>query len=147
MGDQEIVTHLEAVQDRIRYALRGDNVGEYDMARRQRAELLQEHLPRLLELAQEAIDQRAASRTKVDNDSEQREDLRTALMSLRTVMVTSCRDWSVAGGDAWIYAITVGWGEELEKITARHRWSKSSTERLRRYNDAVRSACSLDSLE
>lgn len=52
--------------------------------------------------------------------------------SIRRVLTTSPRDWSIAHEDAWIYGIVCGWPEDaIEEVAARHRWSPITVDRLR----------------
>lgn len=52
------------------------------------------------------------------------------LDSLRTVIATSPRDWSLVGDDAWIYGVLVGWGDAIDVVARLHGWSKADVIRL-----------------
>lgn len=47
------------------------------------------------------------------------------------------RDWSIDHRDAWIYGIVVGWGDALDEVAARHKWSPMAVERLRKRRATV----------
>lgn len=52
--------------------------------------------------------------------------------SLRTVLTTSPRDYSILERDAWTYGIIIGWNDEaLKHLTIRHRWSAEEVARLK----------------
>jgi hypothetical protein len=59
------------------------------------------------------------------------------LDSLRAVIVTDPRDWSIDRRDAWIYAIVCGWDEVLTEVARRHRWDDATIARLQRYAQMV----------
>ena len=61
-----------------------------------------------------------------------------ALVSLRSVMATSPRDWAATSGDAWLYGIIVGWDEAaLAELSAKYRWDNIDRARLRGFRAAV----------
>ena len=65
------------------------------------------------------------------------DDVKKALDSIRQAMVFSSRDWSLSSGDAWIYAIAVGWGDCLDGLAGDHRWNTAAVARLRKMRAAV----------
>ncbi len=53
------------------------------------------------------------------------------LDSLRTVIATSSRDWSLVADDAWIYGIVEGWGDAIDEVAKLHpRWTQADRIRL-----------------
>lgn len=86
------------------------------------------------------------------------EDLRAALVSMRSGISGDARDWAKYYRDAWLYGIVNGWdcderlthpGHEcdeidcsgaMESIAATHGWSEDDVARLRTYHLAVLAA-------
>lgn len=61
--------------------------------------------------------------------------------SLRNVLASDPRDWSLAKRDAWVYGIVLGWSEESLKVLAkRHDWPEEDVDRLRRLHDRFKQA-------
>lgn len=60
--------------------------------------------------------------------------------AIADAMNFSSRDWSLNHRDAWIYGIAVGWGDSINCVADRHRWSDDTVARLQRlhtdYNKA-----------
>lgn len=82
-------------------------------------------------------------------------DLRAAMDSLGSCIAGSAADFAAYYRDAWVYGIVLGWGCDdahgdpghvhddicggdaaMVEVAARHRWSDSEVERLRRYHSA-----------
>lgn len=73
--------------------------------------------------------------------------LHDALTAVRHMMATSSRDWSLAKGDAWLYAILVGWNDDpdepgppvsaLAHIAIRHGWSLGDMAALEAMHAAI----------
>lgn len=57
------------------------------------------------------------------------------LESIQTTIAFDVRDWSEDRRSAWIYGIAFGWGEALEEIKTKFRWTDEDVERLNRYHN------------
>lgn len=56
--------------------------------------------------------------------------------SIADAMNFSSRDWSLNHRDAWMYGIAVGWGDSINCVADRHRWSDDTVARLQRLHIA-----------
>lgn len=56
--------------------------------------------------------------------------VKDAINSLRNIIATDPRDWSVDKRDAWIYAIIVGWEGALGDVAEQHGWNRDTRVRL-----------------
>jgi hypothetical protein len=69
-----------------------------------------------------------------------------ALQAVHHAIATDSRDWSLARGDAWLYAVLVGWDCEddpigaFEEVATRHAWTAAQRSRIRELRAAVRLA-------
>lgn len=50
--------------------------------------------------------------------------------SIAATLCVSTKDWCRNRPDAWIYAIAVGWGDQIEEVAAIHRWESFEVDRL-----------------
>lgn len=74
-------------------------------------------------------------------------ELQRTLAAVRRMMATSSRDWSLFKGDAWLYAILVGWNDDpdepappvsaLANIAIRHGWSLGDMAALEAMHAAI----------
>lgn len=74
-------------------------------------------------------------------------ELQRTLAAVRHMMATSSRDWSLFKGDAWLYAILVGWNDDpdepalpvsaLANIAIRHGWSLGDMAALEAMHAAI----------
>ncbi|MFD7980242.1 hypothetical protein [Streptomyces sp. NPDC059071] len=72
-----------------------------------------------------------------------------ALLSVRRRMATSSRDWGAHHGDAWLYALLIGWDCEqehehtgdcpalLDEMAAQHGWSANLVAVARKHRAAL----------
>lgn len=58
--------------------------------------------------------------------------------SIRDTICLDSKDYSLNHRDAWLYGITVGWGDSLDSIARYHDWSADTVSRLKRLHDAYR---------
>lgn len=61
------------------------------------------------------------------------------LQSVRDTICLDSKDYSLNHRDAWLYGITVGWGDSLNSIAKTHRWSADTVSRLKRLHAAYQS--------
>lgn len=57
------------------------------------------------------------------------------LESIKRTIAFDVRDWSEDRRSAWIYGIIFGWGEALEEVKTKFRWTDEDVERLNRYHN------------
>lgn len=57
------------------------------------------------------------------------------LDSITTLLCFSSRDLANNPDDAWLYGITVGWGECLDAICKCHKWTEQDKQRLIRLRE------------
>lgn len=56
-----------------------------------------------------------------------------AVTALRNQMRTDSRDWAAARGDAYLWAVLIGWDDEaLEEIAVKHRWNEHRVKYVRK---------------
>lgn len=59
--------------------------------------------------------------------------LRETLAWITRMAATDSRDWSLARGDALLYAVLVGWNAALPDVAARHQWPPALVSQLHEY--------------
>ena len=71
-----------------------------------------------------------------------------AIEAVRRMMATNVRDWGEDRGDAFLWALFLGWDDEdnpdesaMDEVAGRHGWSTEQVARLRRFHAALESLC------
>lgn len=71
-----------------------------------------------------------------------------AIEAVRRMMATNVRDWGEDRGDAFLWALFLGWDDEdnpdesaMDEVAERHGWSADQVARLRRFHAALESLC------
>jgi hypothetical protein len=59
--------------------------------------------------------------------------------SVRDAICLGSRDYSLNHRDAWLYGITVGWGDSIDSIANKHGWSADTVSRRKRLHAAYQS--------
>lgn len=54
------------------------------------------------------------------------------LDAIRSAVTFSSMDWGASSDTAWLYGITVGWGNAMASLAEQHGWSAEKVARLRR---------------
>lgn len=62
---------------------------------------------------------------------EKKDKVLNPLKSIHDAISLSSKDYSLDKTDAWVYAITVGWGDCLPSIAKKHKWDKDTINRLK----------------
>jgi len=66
-------------------------------------------------------------------------ELQRTLRSVRHLMTTDARDWSLGRRDAWLYGTFVGWDEDsLDECAVLHGWDRVSAIQLREHAEVIR---------
>ena len=59
--------------------------------------------------------------------------------SVSAAIAFSAMDWAAKHVDAWVYGITIGWGESITEVAEKHRWDQETVDRLSRLHNQYQS--------
>jgi hypothetical protein len=72
------------------------------------------------------------------------ETVHEAIEAVRRMMATNVRDWGLDRGDAFLWALFLGWDDEdnpdesaMGEVAERHGWDSAQVSRLRRFHAAL----------